>query len=105
MSDKRKCLEGHSSVPMSRLFGLIPAAGKSQRMGQPKLTLRLGDATVLERVCRAVQRSGVERVLVGVGPHGDPLVALAKSVGADVLQLANDTAEMRHTIEHGLAWL
>jgi molybdenum cofactor cytidylyltransferase len=90
---------------MSRLFGLIPAAGKSRRMGQPKLTLRLGNVTVLEHVCHAVQQAGVERVLVVVGPHGHPLAALAKSVGADVLQLAEDTTEMRHTIEHGLAWL
>jgi molybdenum cofactor cytidylyltransferase len=90
---------------MSRLFALIPAAGKSRRMGQPKLSLRLGDSTVLECVCRAVKLAGVERVVVVVGPQGRELVPLAESAGAHVLQLADDTAEMRHTIVHGLEWL
>lgn len=90
---------------MPRLFGLIPAAGHSRRMGRPKLALRLGDATVLERVCRTLQQAGVERTVVVVGPHGSELVALAESEGADVLQLASATDEMRQTIEHGLDWL
>jgi molybdenum cofactor cytidylyltransferase len=88
-----------------RLFGLIPAAGKSRRMGRPKLALPLGNGTVLEGVCRAVKLAGVERLVVVVGPDGRELVSLAESAGADVLQLADDTAEMRHTILHGLAWL
>jgi molybdenum cofactor cytidylyltransferase len=90
---------------VTRLFALIPAAGKSRRMGQPKLLLRLGDRTILEHVCRAVKLAGVERVVVVVGPDGCALVPLAESAGADVLQLDDDTAEMRHTILHGLSWL
>jgi molybdenum cofactor cytidylyltransferase len=74
-------------------------------MGQPKLSLRLGDSTVLECVCRAVKLAGVERVVVVVGPQGRELIPLAESAGAHVLQLADDTSEMRQTIEHGLSWL
>jgi CTP:molybdopterin cytidylyltransferase MocA len=88
-----------------RLFGLIPAAGKSRRMGRSKLALPFGTATVLEHVCRAVLAGGAERVLVVAGPHGGELVPLAKAAGADVLLLDRETAEMRHTVEHGLAWL
>ena len=33
---------------LPRIFALIPAAGKSVRMGRPKLALPLGDRTVLE---------------------------------------------------------
>jgi molybdenum cofactor cytidylyltransferase len=90
---------------MSRLFGVIPAAGKSRRMGQPKLSMPLGDSTVLECVCRAVKLAGVECIVVVVGPQGRELIPLAESAGAHVLQLADDTAEMRHTIVHGLEWL
>ena len=38
-----------------RTFGLIPAAGKSRRMGQPKLLLQLGTTSVLELVVSAVR--------------------------------------------------
>ena len=42
---------------MTRTFGLIPAAGKSRRMGRPKLMLPLGDSTVLEQVFAAVRKA------------------------------------------------
>jgi CTP:molybdopterin cytidylyltransferase MocA len=74
-------------------------------MGQPKLALRFGNGTILEHVCRSVQSAGVERVVVVVGPEGRQLVSLAESAGASVLQLENDTAEMRHTILFGLSWI
>ncbi len=41
------------------MFALIPAAGKSARMGRPKLTLPLGGRTVLEHVVTALRRGGV----------------------------------------------
>jgi molybdenum cofactor cytidylyltransferase len=88
-----------------RIFGLIPAAGKSRRMGRPKLGLALGGRTVLEIVCRAVKQAGVQRVVVIVGPDGGDLALLAAASGADLLQLADDTVEMRDTIAHGLTWL
>jgi molybdenum cofactor cytidylyltransferase len=90
---------------MSRTFGLIPAAGKSQRMGRPKLALPLGGRTVLEAVVTAVRDAGVASVLVVVGPSADDLPELATRAGARVLHLPTDTAEMRDTIEQGLAWI
>ena len=56
---------------MTRTFGLIPAAGKSRRMGRPKLTLPLAARTVLEAVLDTVRQGGVETVLVVVGPDGE----------------------------------
>jgi molybdenum cofactor cytidylyltransferase len=92
-------------VIVSRTFGLIPAAGKSRRMGRPKLTLPLKGRTVLEAVVRAVKEAGVDCVIVVVGPDGEELRALAESAGAAVVRLDEDTAEMRDTIERGLAWI
>lgn len=88
-----------------KTFALIPAAGKSTRMGRPKLALPLGDRTVLERVVTALRDGGVEEVLVVVGPHVPDLVPLAERAGAHVLLLPHETADMRATIEHGLLWL
>ena len=36
-------------------YALIPAAGKSRRMGRPKLSLRLGDRSVLDSYLNSVR--------------------------------------------------
>jgi CTP:molybdopterin cytidylyltransferase MocA len=86
-------------------FAIVPACGHSARMGRPKLALPLGDETVLGRVVAALRGGGVERVLVVVGPHVPELVPLAHATGADVLALTEPTADMRETVERGLARL
>jgi molybdenum cofactor cytidylyltransferase len=87
------------------IYALIPAAGKSERMGRPKLSLPLGESTVLQTVINTVRRAGIEQVLVVVGPHVSELVPLAESVGAHVLLLEKQTPDMRATVERGLGWL
>ena len=49
-----------------RVFALIPAAGKSARMGRPKLSLPLGDHTVLECVIATLREAGISDILVVV---------------------------------------
>jgi molybdenum cofactor cytidylyltransferase len=87
------------------ILAVIPAAGHSTRMGRPKLSLPLGDQTVLERVVSALKEGGVEHVVVVIGPHVSELEALAEAAGADVCPLFEPTADMRATVEHGLHWL
>lgn len=87
------------------LFAVVPAAGKSTRMGRPKLSLPLGDRTILELVVAALREGGVEHVLVVVGPHVPELVPLAERAGAHVLLLSAETPDMRATVEAGLRWL
>ncbi len=88
-----------------RTFGLIPAAGKSRRMGLAKLLLPLAGATVLDRVLEAVRLAGVAEVLVVVAPDAEALATVASAAGARVLRLNADTPDMRATCEHGLTWL
>jgi molybdenum cofactor cytidylyltransferase len=88
-----------------RTFAVIPAAGKSTRMGPPKLALPLGGRTVLERVIDAVRAAGVDTTVVVLGPHVRELAALAVAAGAHALVLGEETADMRATVEHGLRWL
>jgi molybdenum cofactor cytidylyltransferase len=83
-------------------FAIVPAAGHSTRMGQPKLLLPLGDRTVLEHVVAALRAGGVDRVVVVVGPHVPELAGLAGAAGADVIQLTELTPDMRTTVERGL---
>jgi molybdenum cofactor cytidylyltransferase len=87
------------------MFALLPAAGLSTRMGQPKLMLPLRDGTVLECVIDLFHRSGIEKILVVVGPHVSQLVPLAESKGASALLLRESTPDMRSTIEEGFSWI
>jgi molybdenum cofactor cytidylyltransferase len=86
-------------------FAVLPAAGRSRRMGRPKLALPLGGRTILEHVIAALRQAGVEHVLVVVGPHVPELAPLAQGAGATVLQQAEESSGMRATVEHGLRWL
>jgi len=88
-----------------RTFALIPAAGKSARMGRPKLMLPVGERTVLECTLAALRQGGIAQILVVVSPQGAGLAALAEKAGALVLQLAEETAHMQDTVLCGLAWL
>jgi len=86
-------------------FAIIPAAGHSTRMGRPKLSLPLGERTVLEHVIAALREGGVDHVLVVVAPHVSELVPLATRAGAEACLLSDPTADMRTTVESGLRWL
>jgi molybdenum cofactor cytidylyltransferase len=84
------------------IFAVVPAAGKSTRMGKSKLALRIGGRSVLERVVDALRSGGVDRVVVVLGPSGVKLAALAEGAGAEVLVQVEQTAHMRNTVEAGL---
>lgn len=86
-------------------FAVVPAAGHSTRMGRPKLSLPLGERTVMEHVVAALRAGGVEHVLVVIGPHVLDLRPLATVAGAHVLTLIETTADMRATVEQGLGWI
>ncbi len=74
-------------------------------MGRPKLALPLGAQTILERVVAAVRDGGVQDVLVVVAPATALLAPLAQQAGAAVHVVADETPDMRATIEAGLGWL
>jgi molybdenum cofactor cytidylyltransferase len=74
-------------------------------MGRAKLTLRVGDRTVVERVIAALQTGGVDHVVVVAGPHVPDLAPLVRAAGAHVLALPEPTADMRATVERGLGWI
>ncbi|MHB1423023.1 MAG: nucleotidyltransferase family protein [Gemmataceae bacterium] len=86
-------------------FAVLPAAGKSNRMGRPKLALPLGERTVLEHVFAVLRQAEVEHVVVVIGPHVAELASLADAAGAHVCCLASPSSGMRGTVEYGLRWL
>jgi molybdenum cofactor cytidylyltransferase len=88
-----------------RTYGLIPAAGKSRRMGRPKLLLPLGDTTVLAQVVSCVRSAGVDDVIVVTAPEAGDLARAAEEAGAQVARLAEDTPDMRASCLYGLAFI
>ena len=91
------------------IAAMIPAAGKSERMGRPKLILPIDGEPLLARVINALVSGGAGRVLVVAPPIDEPgaeqLIAAARAVGAEVLVLETATPDMRTTIEQGLQQL
>jgi molybdenum cofactor cytidylyltransferase len=85
------------------IAAIIPAAGRSLRMGQPKLLLKLGGQTILYSVVTSLRQGGAERVIVVVPPVGEPegpaLASEASRAGGEVLAPATRPAEMRASVE------
>jgi molybdenum cofactor cytidylyltransferase len=85
------------------IVAVVPAAGKSERMGQPKLLLPLGTRLVIEHVLIALARSPVDRVFVVIPPSADALGALAQQADkVEIVQLDRPTADMRASVLAGL---
>lgn len=49
---------------VSRVFGIVPAAGLGRRMGRPKQTLPYQGRTILGQVARTLLDAGLDRVVV-----------------------------------------
>ena len=70
------------------ILALVPAGGRGRRMGRPKLTLPLGDRTVIEHVIASLTLGGADHVLVVAGPHDPQLATIA--AGAETPALAGN---------------
>jgi molybdenum cofactor cytidylyltransferase len=85
-----------------RIVAIVPAAGHSRRMGQPKLLLKLGEKTVIARVVEALHSAGIEKVLV-VARSDDPLLAEeVRQTTAELVVPEIDPPDMRASVELAL---
>ncbi len=91
------------------IAAIVPAAGSSTRMGEPKLLVQFEGQSLIERVVSALSSGKVERVVVIVppadAPEGPDIANLARRAGAEVVVPAARPAQMRDSIEVGLATL
>ena len=85
-----------------RLVAIVPAAGLSRRMGQPKLLLDLAGRTVIARVIEALRDAGIARCLVVVRPADTDLMQEVTTAGGEVVLPATDPADMRQSVEWAL---
>ena len=88
-----------------RSFAIIPAAGRSQRMGQPKLLLPWRNSTVIEHVLAAWRASQVSRVLMVVHPTDHQLAEIGQNGGVLVIQPEIPPSEMKVSVRLALDYL
>ncbi len=87
--------------------GLILAAGKSSRMGQPKPNLPWGETTVLGSVIHNLVEGGLKKIFIVISPSRKP-VLLPEKFNADIVWIENpraDVDEMLVSIQTGLSSL
>jgi molybdenum cofactor cytidylyltransferase len=71
--------------PATRSFAVVPAAGRSVRMGRPKLLLPWGPTTILEQVLAIWRSANVTRTIVVAHRDDHQLANVARCSGADVV--------------------
>jgi molybdenum cofactor cytidylyltransferase len=88
------------------IAAIVPAAGRSERMGRPKLILPIGGTTIIARVTSALREGGADPVIVVVPPATVPgastLATEAMRAGACVVIAPGPTLDMRASVELGL---
>jgi molybdenum cofactor cytidylyltransferase len=86
-----------------RSFAIIPAAGQSVRMGQPKLLMPLDGRPLILHAIGAWQASRVDRVIVVVRPDDVALADVVRTSGAEVAIPGESPQDMKASIVCGLA--
>jgi len=89
----------------SRYFAVIPAAGRSARMGRPKLLLPWQQSTIIQHVLGQWVASRVSHVVMVVHPDDHELADVARRSGAHVVAPLVPPPDMKASVAHALAWI
>jgi molybdenum cofactor cytidylyltransferase len=87
------------------LFAIVPAAGLSRRMGQPKLVMDLGGKTVIERLLTTLSLLSVDETVVVFRRGDEELTNVIKALGlpnVHTVQPDVDPPDMRRSVEHAV---
>lgn len=85
-----------------KVYGLVLAAGRSTRMGQPKLQLRIGGQPFLERAIRTLQLGYCCQVLVVVNEIDEWVQSVVQGSGALVVVNPDRTSEQIASVRVGV---
>lgn len=101
-------MSGADSIAVNaapRVFAIVPAAGLSRRMGQPKLMLPWGETTVIGQLLRTLDRPWITaRVVVA---RKDDLALQSEIDKHHAIAVCPDVdpPDMRCSVEHGLKYI
>ena len=85
-----------------RMFALIPAAGRSRRMGTSKLLLPWQGTTVIEQLIATLTRPDIAAVVIVMRPDDIPLQAAVQRTSAVAVIPDHEPPDMRDSVEIGL---
>jgi molybdenum cofactor cytidylyltransferase len=85
-----------------RAFAIVPAAGDSVRMQQPKLLLPWRGKTIIEHVLAAWKASHVRGVAVVIRPDDHELAKVTEQAGAFLVRPPLPPPDMRTSVSFGL---
>lgn len=88
-----------------RLFAIVPAAGLSRRMGQPKLVMDLLGKPVAKRLLETLDQPGIEATVVVIRRSDAMLQNCIGSTQAIPVLPPVDPPDMRASVEAGLAFI
>jgi molybdenum cofactor cytidylyltransferase len=84
---------------MVRTFAIVPAAGRSERMGAHKLLLPFHGRPLVERVLAAWSASCVTHTVVVVRPDDEKLAACCEPFRVEVLAPSRPPADMKESVQ------
>lgn len=87
------------------LFAIVPAAGLSRRMGQPKLVMNLGGKTVIERLLTTLSHPAVTETVVVFRRDDEDLANAIEALdmpNVHTVQPDVDPPDMRCSVEHAV---
>lgn len=86
------------------VVGIVLAAGRSQRMGEPKPLLEIDGQTFLERAITTLRSGGCASVIVVLSPSESTqtMREIAESAGAHVVENPNSKSEPIDSLRIGL---
>jgi len=90
---------------MPIIIGILLCAGESKRMGKEKLTLSLGNRTVIEHVLEQYINSDLKEVIVVVGANKEKLLPYITKVKAQKIKIAinnNYSYGMLSSLQEGI---
>lgn len=83
-------------------FAIVPGAGRSRRMGQSKLLLRVKGRLLIDTVLEAWIDSAITHTIVVVRADDAPLIKQCRQHAVQVVEADPPPREMRDSIEIGL---
>ena len=84
---------------MPNIHAIVPAAGHSRRMGQPKLLMEIDGENLVERLLRQLRQSTIASVSVLVRASDQALQDEVSKHGTEVVIPEHDPNEMRDSVE------
>lgn len=97
--------EPHAASP-PRFYAVVPAAGRSRRMGRPKLLLPWHGHSVLDRVLDTWAQCDLAALVVVAHPEDQAVQALVeRHERAQLVVPSAPPPQMRDSVQAGLSWI